>query len=113
MCLRDRAGTAPWLAAFGRERDGSHDVDAAHATVTGKAVVYARDDGVTPALASVLGGMHVADVPAAGTFVRRDAPICTVLASAGDGEACEAALRRLAAKEYAVMGEAEKSPRDA
>lgn len=109
----ERAGTAPVLAAFGRERDGSHDVDAAHATVTGKAVVYARDDGVTPALASVLGGMHVADVPAAGTFVRRDEPICTVLASAGDGEACEAALRRLAAKVYAVMGEAEKSPRDA
>lgn len=54
------------------------------------AICYARSDHAP--VPSVAWPDHVRDRPAAGSTVRRDAPLCTVFATGADGDTARAAL---------------------
>lgn len=89
---------------LGRSLFGAH-VDAVHGTlprqphdalgwrrVPGKAIVFARGDGVMQGSDALLAAGDAADVPADGTPLPRGGPVCTLFAAADGGEACLAAL---------------------
>ncbi len=72
----------------------------------GKAIVFARRDVVTPSGDHWLADSDIRDVPAAGTSVRKGAPICTVFAMAKTVNACYEAL---VARAAGIHDETERS----
>jgi uncharacterized protein len=76
--------------------------------VHGKAIVFARRDATTGDTRRWLEDPAVADIPHPRQRIPRGRPICTVLASASDREAC---LRALGAKAASVYRAVESATR--
>jgi predicted ATP-grasp superfamily ATP-dependent carboligase len=76
--------------------------------VSGKAIVFARTDVVTPDTTTWLGDFEfdVRDVPRPHQRIARGQPVCTVFATGGTEDACHDALVRRAADIYALLEEA-------
>jgi hypothetical protein len=66
--------------------------------VAGKAVVFAKHDGVV--VDPRLWDVELADVPRPGDRIAAGRPICTVFARGRDGDACTAALSAAAERVY-------------
>ena len=84
--------------------------DLAHArrdaVVAGKAVVFARRDvTIGDTRAWLDPRAQVRDVPRPGQRIQAGHPVCTVFATARDGEACHAALVQSAERIYAQLAE--------
>ena len=71
--------------------------------VAGKAIVFARQDTVTPDLRRWLSSNWLADVPPPGQFIRQGGPICTVFAEARHPESCRRLLTRRARLIYRAV----------
>jgi len=65
-------------------------------SVLGKAIVFAREDGVVDDTRAWLGDETVRDVPKPGEPLTKGQPICTVFAEAPDINACLARLKERA-----------------
>ena len=99
----ERAGGRPVFDSL-RPCDAARRDDVKQGSgVAGKSVIYARCDAAVPDLAAILGTEQVADIPREGTAVRRGEPVCTVLASAGCHEDCEALLRERATRVHDAL----------
>ncbi|MCC6581244.1 MAG: ATP-grasp domain-containing protein [Phycisphaeraceae bacterium] len=68
---------------------------------TGKAVLFAKANGVVPDFESIVpDGITIADIPAPGSRLFRHQPICTLLTQADSTEDCLARLRNTAQQVY-------------
>jgi len=72
-------------------------------TVFGKAIVFARQDTVTPDLHRWVGSNWVADIPPPGQHIARGRPICTVFAESRHPESCRQLLTRRARSVYRAV----------
>jgi predicted ATP-grasp superfamily ATP-dependent carboligase len=76
--------------------------------VVGKAIVFARRDGVIPDTDTWLEDPEIRDVPHAGERMTRGQPVCTVLADGLTAAACYEALARKAADVYRILDPAHR-----
>ena len=106
MELVDRMSSTPVMASHIEACHGSLIAAAPlHGAplVSGKAVVFARTDVMTPDTREWLNDSGVRDVPAPRQRITRGQPICTVFAEASTLDACYGALVRRAADVYGLL----------
>jgi predicted ATP-grasp superfamily ATP-dependent carboligase len=80
------------------------------APAVGKAIVYAQHSGVIKDTRSWLDDATVRDIPRAGEFVRAGQPICSVLATGRDSDACYRSLVARARQVYARISAPFREP---
>jgi predicted ATP-grasp superfamily ATP-dependent carboligase len=104
MELIERAHRISMFAVHARACQGTLPAPPPPArTVHGKAVVFARTDGVVGNSRQWAARIWVADVPRPGEYIPRGRPICTVFASAGEPGTCRELLLRRARSIYRAM----------
>jgi predicted ATP-grasp superfamily ATP-dependent carboligase len=103
MELIERAGSGSMFEVHARACAGELPVPThTPGMVQGKAIVFARQDGLFTEL-QWAEKRWIADIPHAGERILRGRPICTVFAEARDAEGCRRLLARRAATIYRAM----------
>lgn len=94
---------SPGLRVLAPEFAGPTLVAPPAGRVFGKAIVYARKDGVAPDMYEHFEPWEIADVPAPGEPIAARHPVCSVCASENNDAACERELRDMAERLYSHL----------